>query len=85
MNKKMKVCSRGHKYTTNGPCPVCWPSGAVDAYIARAPKEAHLKLKEMRKAIQAVAPKAVEGISYRMPSYDGVCRSLSAATHHCGA
>ena len=54
----------------SGPCPVCWPSGAVKAYIARAPKEARFKLNEMRKMIRAVAPNAAEGISYRMPAYD---------------
>jgi hypothetical protein len=22
---RTKTCSRGHEYTTNDPCPVCWP------------------------------------------------------------
>ncbi len=42
----------------------------VDAYIAKAPKEARAKLKVMRKIIKEVAPNAVEGISYGMPGYD---------------
>jgi uncharacterized protein YdhG (YjbR/CyaY superfamily) len=42
----------------------------VDAYIAKAPKESHSKLIEMRKTIRSVAPKAKEGISYGMPAYD---------------
>ena len=65
-----KICSRGHKYRGSGPCPVCWPSGAVKAYIERAPKEARSKLNEMRKIIKATAPKAAESISYGMPAYD---------------
>jgi uncharacterized protein YdhG (YjbR/CyaY superfamily) len=68
--KKTKVCSRGHKYADGEPCSVCWPSGAVDAYIAKAPKEARQKLIEMRRTIRSVATKAKEGISYKMPAYD---------------
>lgn len=42
----------------------------VDAYIARAPKEAQGKLKQVRAAIKEVAPTATESISYMMPAYD---------------
>lgn len=24
-NKKIKICSRGHKYKESGACPICWP------------------------------------------------------------
>jgi len=41
----------------------------VDAYIARAPIEFRSKLVEVRRAIRAVAPDAVEVVSYRMPGY----------------
>ena len=68
--KKTKTCRRGHEYAGVGPCPACWPSGAVGAYIARANKEARSKLKEMREAIRAAAPDALEGMSYGMPAYD---------------
>lgn len=43
---------------------------AVDAYIARAPKAAQGKLKEIRRTILKTAPKAKESISYGMPGYD---------------
>jgi uncharacterized protein YdhG (YjbR/CyaY superfamily) len=42
----------------------------VDEYIAKAPKEAQHKLKELRAAIREAAPTAVESISYGMPFYD---------------
>jgi uncharacterized protein YdhG (YjbR/CyaY superfamily) len=42
----------------------------VDSYIARAPKEAQEKLREIRAAIREVAPTAAERISYGMPYYD---------------
>lgn len=42
----------------------------VDAYIAAAPRAAQPKLRQMRDAIRAAAPKATERISYRMPYYE---------------
>ena len=68
--KKEKMCGRGHRYTSGGPCPVCWPAGAVAAYIAKAPKEARAKLTEIRRAIRSAAPNAKEGMGYGMPAYD---------------
>lgn len=42
----------------------------VNAYIAGAPKEAQTKLKELRVAIQEVAPRATERTDYfQMPGY----------------
>ncbi len=41
----------------------------VDEYIANAPKAMQAKLKELRRAIKAAAPKAEERISYGMPYY----------------
>ncbi len=43
---------------------------SVDAYIARAPKSAQGKLREVRAAIREVAPDAAESIGYGMPGYD---------------
>ncbi len=42
----------------------------VDEYISRAPKEIQDKLEEVRAAIKAAAPAALEGISYGMAFYD---------------
>jgi len=41
----------------------------VDEYIAAAPKDAQLKLREVRAAIREAASDAVESISYSMPFY----------------
>ncbi len=41
----------------------------VDEYIAGAPEELQGKLRELRKVIKSVAPKAEEKISYGMPYY----------------
>jgi uncharacterized protein YdhG (YjbR/CyaY superfamily) len=45
------------------------PAKGVDAYIAAAPEAVRPKLREVRAAIRAVAPDAVESISYDMPYY----------------
>ena len=44
-------------------------SPAVDRYIGACPKTAQPKLRKVRAAIRAVAPDAVEVISYRLPGY----------------
>ncbi len=41
----------------------------VGEYIANAPRDIQGKLKELRKTIKTVAPKAGEKISYGMPYY----------------
>ena len=44
--------------------------GGVPQYIAGCPKEAHAHLKEIRAAIRAVVPDAIETLSYfNMPGY----------------
>lgn len=57
----------------------------VDRYIAAAPQWARATLKELRRAIQAAAPKAKESISYHMPYYsqNGRLAYFAAYTSHC--
>ena len=59
---------------------------AVDAYIAKAPKQLRPKLKELRSAIKQVAPRAEESISYRMPyySYKGRLAWFAPMKNHIG-
>ena len=58
----------------------------VDAYINTAPKEARVKLVQLRKIIRATAPGADEGISYRMPyyNYNGALVWFAAFKNHVG-
>ncbi|HZW58497.1 MAG TPA: DUF1801 domain-containing protein [Nitrososphaerales archaeon] len=42
---------------------------SVDEYTATAPKDAQVKLSEIRTIVRKAAPAAVEGISYNMPFY----------------
>jgi len=71
-------------------CEAAWTVGImsrrrdVDAYIAAAPKEAQAKLRQVRKAIKSVAPKAEEKISYGMPyySYKGRLAYVAAFKDH---
>jgi len=58
----------------------------VDAYIKAAPKEARVKLVQLRKIIRATAPGADEGISYRMPyyNYNGALVWFAAFKNHIG-
>jgi len=45
------------------------PVSDVDEYLARVPDEARTVLEKLRKTIKAVAPKAVEVISYQIPIF----------------
>ena len=51
----------------------------VDAYIAAAPAALQPMLRELRQAIKAAAPKAVEKISYGMPTYEYMGRLANFA------
>ncbi len=57
----------------------------VDEYIKAAPKEAQAALRNLRKTIRSVAPKAEETISYGMPGYKyhGMLVYFAAFPNHC--
>jgi uncharacterized protein YdhG (YjbR/CyaY superfamily) len=44
-------------------------SQTIDEYIAAFPEEVQVHLNEVRAAIRAAAPEAIEKISYQMPTY----------------
>lgn len=58
----------------------------VDTYIKAAPRNARIKLVQLRKIIRAAAPRAEESISYRIPyyNYHGPLVWFAAFKHHIG-
>lgn len=58
----------------------------TDAYIASFPTEVQVKLQQVRAAIKAVAPDAVEVISYSLPAFkwNGMLVWFGAHTNHIG-
>ena len=62
------------------------PAKDVDDYIAHAPEDVQIKLKELRAIIKSVAPSAEERISYRMPycGYYGRLVYFAAFKNHIG-
>ena len=58
----------------------------VDEFIKAAPKEAQSKLRQMRVAIRACAPGAVEGLKYGLPafSYKRIVVVYAAHSQHIG-
>lgn len=58
----------------------------IDAYIAAQPAEVRERLVQMRQAINTVAPKAEEVISYGMPAFKfhGMLVYFAAYRHHIG-
>ena len=58
----------------------------VDAYLAALPAGPRATLAALRRTIKAIAPGAVESISYGMPAYKYLGRPLAyfaAAKNHC--
>src|SRR5215813_4305126 len=58
----------------------------VAEYISAAPKEARVKLREMRACIRSVAPEAAEALKWGMPgySYKRILVTFAAHSHHIG-
>jgi uncharacterized protein YdhG (YjbR/CyaY superfamily) len=61
------------KKATNAPS-----SADVDAYLATLPDDLRMALEGLRRTIRAVAPDAVETISYRLPTFRYLDRPLVA-------
>ena len=58
----------------------------IDEYLAAIPADKRAALEKLRKTIRAVAPKAEECISYRLPAFrlDGrMLVAFGAAANHC--
>ena len=62
------------------------PAASVDEYLAAFPKEARDPMAGLRRIIKAAAPRAQEGISYRMPFYKlkGPLVGFAGYAHHVG-
>lgn len=62
------------------------PPKDIDDYLARVSPEARATLEKLRKTIQSAAPKAVETISYQIPTFKYQGRmlvSFAAFKDHC--
>jgi uncharacterized protein YdhG (YjbR/CyaY superfamily) len=58
----------------------------MDDYLASLPADKRAALQKLRKAIQAAAPRAEEGVSYGLPAFRLGGRPLvafAASTNHC--
>lgn len=67
------------------PAPPSTVRGTRDAYLAKLSPEQRATLEEVRGAIRAAAPKAVEGLSYGMPAFiqGKPIAGYAASAKHC--
>lgn len=56
----------------------------VDKYLSKVPKQNRMALEKLRKIIRTTAPKAEEGVSYRIPvyKYNGMLVGFAAFKNH---
>ena len=62
------------------------PAKDIDDYLARVSPEARATLEKLRKTIKSAAPKAVETISYQIPTFKYLGKmlvSFAAFKDHC--
>jgi len=61
------------------------PAKTVDDYLAMIPEDERAVLEKLRKTVKATAPKAVEKISYGMPTFNYLGPLVGFATfkNHC--
>lgn len=61
------------------------PPADIDVYLAAVPADARAALEKLRRTIRSAAPKAVEVISYRIPTfrYHGGLVAFAAFKNHC--
>lgn len=61
------------------------PAASVDDYLAKLPADQRAALETLRGQIRAVAPEAVEAISYGLPTFklNGNLVHFGAAAKHC--
>ncbi len=61
------------------------PAASIDDYLSKLPAEQRLALETLRGQIRALAPDAVEAISYGLPTFklNGNLVHFGAAAKHC--
>ena len=59
----------GREFVKNKQSHYCKAIGTIDEYIETQPEEIRPILKKIRKTIKAAAPKAIEKLSWQMPTF----------------
>lgn len=72
--------------TTRKPATTSKGPKDIDDYLSSVPDDMRALLERLRKTIRSAAPKAVEAISYQMPTFKFQGRAMlafAAFTNHC--